>query len=98
MFKQVDVNKDGEISMQELKDALGKEGLHSNDIAKLMNSIDTDHNGVISYTEFLASASGEDIFDEQYISRAFAMLDKDGNGVVDRAELIELFTSSKCVT
>ena len=84
MFKQIDLNKDGEISFQELKQALEKQKVNSSEITKLMSSIDMDHNGVISYTEFIASASGQNLFGEKHIARTFSMLDKDGNGVADR--------------
>lgn len=50
MFKQIDLNKDGEISMEELKQALSKEGLGYAELKRIMDSIDTDHNGKINYT------------------------------------------------
>jgi Ca2+-binding EF-hand superfamily protein len=65
-----------------LKQCLNKEGLGYAELRRIMDSIDTDHNGKINYTEFLASASGNNLFDEKNIKRAFNMLDIDGNGFV----------------
>lgn len=57
-----------------------------------MDSIDTDKNGKINYTEFLAFAmEKEKLFKEENIKSAFRMLDKDGNGFVERSELQEVF-------
>lgn len=91
MFRQLDLNRDGQISMEELKQCLNKEGLGYAELRRIMDSIDTDHNGKINYTQFLASASGNNLFDEKNIRRAFNMLDIDGNGFVQREELKELF-------
>ena len=68
--------------MEELKQALSKESVGYAELRRLMDSIDTDHNGKINYTEFLASTSGDLLFDDVSIKRAFEMLDRDGNGVV----------------
>lgn len=43
---------------------MDQEGMNFSEVRKLMDSIDTDHNGKINYTEFIASASGEYLFDE----------------------------------
>lgn len=57
LFKQIDLNHDGEISMEELRFALKDEKNQPTikELAAVMESIDTDKNGRINYTEFLAS-------------------------------------------
>lgn len=57
-----------------------------------MDSIDTDKNGKINYTQFLAFAmEKEKLFKEENMKSVFRMLDKDGNGFVERSELQEVF-------
>lgn len=51
----------------------------------MMDSIDVDKNGRLNYTEFLASSlAQEDIFSAANIMKFFKMLDKDGNGSIDK--------------
>lgn len=52
------MNRDGELSFEELKQGLVKEGLKVADIKALMDRMDTDHNGKVNYTEFLAGFAG----------------------------------------
>ncbi len=81
------MNHDGEISIEELKIALADENNKASlqELKNIMDSIDTDKNGKINYTEFLASNVEKDvIFSEEHLRNFFQMLDKDGNGVVER--------------
>ena len=57
LFRQIDLNHDGEISIEELKTALKDEKNQPSlkELSAVMGSIDTDKNGRINYTEFLAS-------------------------------------------
>lgn len=52
LFKQVDTNQDGFVTTKELKSALDKqrEKTTLEEVERLMNFIDTDHNGKINYT------------------------------------------------
>lgn len=56
LFKQIDSNCDGYITVDELKTALDKQ--HENatlfELKTIMDSIDTDKNGMINYNEFVA--------------------------------------------
>lgn len=55
------------------------------ELKALMDSIDVDKNGRINYTEFLASSlAKEDLFTTGNILKLFKLLDKDGNGSIDR--------------
>lgn len=55
------------------------------ELKALMDSIDVDKNGRINYTEFLASSlAKEDLFTTSNILKLFKLLDKDGNGSIDR--------------
>ncbi|KAJ4706932.1 Calcium binding protein [Melia azedarach] len=57
VFKKFDLNGDGKISAKELADCLKKLGSVSNDEVKnMMEEIDTDGDGVISYEEFTVFA------------------------------------------
>ena len=58
----------------------------------LMDSIDVDKNGKLNYTESLASSlAKEDLFTTNNILKLFRLLDRDGNGSIDRKELQALF-------
>jgi calcium-dependent protein kinase len=56
LFKQIDANCDGYITVDELKSAFDRqhENANLNELKALMDSIDTDKNGMINYNEFVA--------------------------------------------
>jgi Ca2+-binding EF-hand superfamily protein len=55
------------------------------ELATVMESIDTDKNGRINYTEFLASCMDQaKLFTEENIKSMFRMIDVDNNGYVER--------------
>ena len=56
--------------------------------------IDTDKNGKINYTEFISSClENSVVLKEQNLKAAFKLLDKDGNGKIEKEQLI---TMLKC--
>ena len=64
----------------------------------MYNSLDTDKNGKIFYTEFLAALVGErEILTEEKLYRAFVDLDKNGSGKIDRADIKDVILHLKNV-
>ncbi len=100
LFRQIDTNHDGYLSIEELKAALSMQHEQKtyNELKELMDSIDTDKNGKINYTEFIASTLNEEYFgSERHLKSVFKMLDKDGNGTVERDEIQEMLESKDFV-
>ena len=67
LFKALDLNNDGTLSLSELESGL--EG-HDNkkQIMSLLKAADTDGSGDINYTEFIAATLDQNIFmNEMYI-------------------------------
>ena len=99
IFISYDKDKDGNISLNELK--LGLKQLHSNDLVEkdienIYDSLDTDKDGKILYTEFLAALVGErEILTEEKLYRAFLFLDKDGSGKIDKAAIKNVILHNK---
>lgn len=57
-----------------------------------MDAIDIDHNGKINYTEFLAANLPKEVlFTPTNLLKMFRLMDKDGNGQIDREELHQFF-------
>ena len=101
IFISYDKDKDGNISLNELK--LGLKQLHSNDLVEkdienIYDSLDTDKDGKILYTEFLAALVGErEILTEEKLYRAFLFLDKDGSGKIDKAAIKNVILHNKYI-
>lgn len=58
------------------------------DVDKLFESIDSDKNGAINYTEFLASSMEINLANnEKLLKEAFNFFDKDKNGTIEREEI-----------
>lgn len=57
----------------------------------MIRSIDSDKNGAINYTEFIAATlTGNILSDDQKIQIAFDVLDKNGDGFIGEKELAQL--------
>jgi calcium-dependent protein kinase len=87
MFSKIDKNNDGYITLNELKNAL-KNKYDDVTLQKLIRSIDSDKNGAINYTEFIAATlTGNVLSDDQKIQIAFDVLDSNGDGFIGEKEL-----------
>ena len=90
-FDKIDVNKDGEISKNELIKCL--ESIYPSQEAKLkaneiFKEIDFNNDGSINFSEFLTvNIQKEKLLNEETLDRAFRMFDLDGNGYITIEEL-----------
>ena len=102
LFNQLDVDKDGFISFDEIENVIGTS---SSDISlivgrdpnwrKTLQSLDVNGDGRLDYNEFLQAASNRfTLLNEDNIKRAFAILDKDGDGSITADELKSTFTGN----
>lgn len=98
MFKSLDADRDGTITMQELKDGIDKlhvAGLPEN-MKELMMEMDVDGSGSIDYTEFLAATLDQKQYQQEKVCwAAFTVFDSDGSGNICRAELEQVLASGQ---
>jgi len=93
VFKSLDVNGDGFLTLEELKDGIGRSDLKhlEVDLTAIMEGVDSDGSGLIDYTEFLAATLDKRL----YLQRdacwaAFSVFDQDGNGAITLDELKQI--------
>jgi calcium-dependent protein kinase len=90
-FDKIDVDKDGEISKNELITCL--ESIYPSQVAKnkaeaIFKEIDFNNDGSINFSEFLTvNIQKEKLLNEETLDRAFRMFDLDGNGYITIDEL-----------
>ncbi|KAM3293182.1 hypothetical protein ACQJBY_036632 [Aegilops geniculata] len=90
MFKNIDKDNSGTITLEELKNGLAKQGtkLSDNEIQQLMEAADADGNGLIDYEEFVtATVHMNKMHREEHLYTAFQFFDKDNSGYITRDEL-----------
>jgi calcium-dependent protein kinase len=97
VFTKMDGDGNGSVSSDEFAKGFKlfrettKISLDENDLDKLFAAIDTNHDGVIEYTEFLAVFMDNYIFkNERYLRMAFEKFDLDKSGKISKEELIEV--------
>merc|ERR1712176_396610 len=87
IFQDIDEDKSGRLSQEQLARGLVKLGIKQ-DAAELMEILDMDKNGYISYTEFMAGALSSDVdISKKLLHQAFDMFDLDGDGYISMYEL-----------
>ena len=89
MFKQWDSNNDGELSLEELKsnmaDITQLFDLQEPDVLNMMKKADTNGDGNVDYSEFIAAAFDKvKLLTEPNIQKAFKIFDKDGDGNITK--------------
>ncbi|KAJ8771015.1 hypothetical protein K2173_023340 [Erythroxylum novogranatense] len=81
MFKMIDEDNGGQITLEELKNGLERVGanLKESEILGLMQAADIDNSGTIDYSEFIAAMLHlNKIQKEDHLYAAFSYFDKDG--------------------
>ncbi|KAG4185915.1 hypothetical protein ERO13_A08G010400v2 [Gossypium hirsutum] len=90
MFKTIDSDNSGTITLEELKQGLAKQGtkLTEYEVKQLMEAADADSNGTIDYEEFITATMHMNRMDrEEHLYRAFQHFDKDNSGYITIEEL-----------
>lgn len=88
VFKLYDTENKGRISVADLGKAMKQLGLNptETELQDLLHEADTDNNGLIDFSEFLALMQKSTDVDSE-LRAAFQAFDKDGNGYIDFQEL-----------
>ncbi|KAK2974883.1 hypothetical protein RJ640_020798 [Escallonia rubra] len=95
MFNNMDTDRSGTITYDELKTGLSKLGSKPSEaeIQQLMDAADVDKSGTIDYTEFITATMHRHRLDkEENLYKAFQYFDKDGSGFITRDELKQAMT------
>lgn len=91
MFKAIDEDGSGCITVDELKEALKKKGaeLAFNEVNKILDSIDINGDQKIDYEEFIAATMHLNKLNrEDLMIKAFKFFDKDDSGFITEDELL----------
>ncbi|TYI64988.1 hypothetical protein E1A91_D09G126400v1 [Gossypium mustelinum] len=90
MFKGMDTDNSGTITLEELRQGLAKQGtkLSEYEVKQLMEAADADGNGTIDYDEFITATMHMNRMDrEEHLYHAFQHFDKDNSGFITTEEL-----------
>lgn len=97
IFMQMDMNHNKKLDMSEFEQGLAAFGifLKKVELQALMKFYDVDHDGNISYDEFLSGLK-EDLTDRRLnmVKKAFYMLDKDGSGKISVGDIEGIYDVS----
>lgn len=100
IFKKLDENNDGTLTLEELKDGfqcyLQNEYMSEYDFEEIMKKVDTNQNGQIDYSEFIMSACQyQDVITDVNLKIAFDLFDLDQNGEITPLELKHVLSNNK---
>jgi len=90
LFKYIDSNNDGYLSVDEVERILKKQGINPShqELHATLKSIDMDKNGKINFNEFVASMLPDDYCRRKdYLDYIFKYFDKDCSGKIGKEEL-----------
>lgn len=70
--------------------------MSEDEVNEIMEGVDTDKNGAINYTEFIAATLNKILInDKSKIEKAFKVLDKNGDGSINATDLAQILSGDK---
>ncbi|KAJ1687982.1 hypothetical protein LUZ63_019372 [Rhynchospora breviuscula] len=95
LFKSIDTDNSGTITLDELRAGLPKLGtkISESELRHIMEAADVDGNGSIDYLEFISATMHMNRLEkDEHIFKAFEYFDKDNSGYITVEELEEALT------
>ena len=97
IFYEMDINKDGTITLDEMQQCLSKMFKNNNTyIENLFNEIDTNKSGRIEYTQLISALIEQETYlKNEKLKEVFEKLDKDKNGKISNSEFLQFLKLQK---
>lgn len=96
VFRAMDVNGDGKLSKEEIKNGYAEffgKSLTDEQVDEMFAKVDADGNGEIDYSEFVVATMNEkSLLSNNKLQTAFKMFDKDGGGSISTDEIKQVLS------
>ncbi|OII73996.1 CDPK2 protein-related protein [Cryptosporidium ubiquitum] len=95
VFKSLDTDHDGVLSVSELSCGLQKLGISSRESSMIIKAMDIDGNGIISYSEFISACHIWRQNEIRQLKSFFMKIDRNNQGKITREEFKQLLKAQK---